>query len=341
MPGKSPSYSPRWLSRFFEFLNSLPVPFWVLASAYVIVLAIVRHWIAWERGLIPQGQINSFLVVNPVFSLGLIVAWQYMDRRAVQALNTFFAAGRKKSKAIAQITNQFLSLSPLPALVLFVAGGVMGYGGFLDAVTVDPQAAQVWPAITILGYSLTLGFTALLIYRVLHQVRMMRRLLANIEADIFNPQRVYALSSYGAAMAIAIFLAQTIPSLPLSNFFVTSGALINLYVIGIMLLLVFFVPLSEINKRMRANKESLLAEIGNDLKQMQARIHQAVSRKQFPEVDKMRGTLSVLREERELIQKIPTWPWQPETLRNLLTPFLIPVVVFLVTRYLGNFLGLQ
>lgn len=341
MSEKIPAYSPRWLSRFFELLNSLPIPFWVLALGYVIILAIIRHWIAWEQGLVAQGQINPFLVVNPMFSLGLIIAWQYMDQRAELALNKFFIGSPKKVKEIDRITSEFLSLSAFPATVLFILGMVTGYGAFLDAVTVDPQATQVWPAISILGYGLFLAFSGLLIYRVFRQIKMMRRLLANIDADIFNPQPVYALSSYGAAVAIAVFLAQTVPSLPLSNFFVTPGAIINVYVIAVLVLVVFFIPLNQINKRMRSNKEYLLAELGNDLKQVQVGIHKAVSKKQFSEVDKMRGTLSALREERELIQKLPTWPWQPETLRNLLTPFLIPVAVFLVTRYLGAFLGLQ
>ncbi len=341
MRDQVPNYSPRWLSWFFQRLNGLPVPFWAISVLIVIGLAAARHWIAWQNGWLPQGQINSFLVANPMFSLGTMIAWQYMDHRAGLALRKFFTGSRKQRKEIDRITNEFLSLPAIPASGLFILGGIIGYGGFLDAVTVDPQATQVWPLITIVGFGLTLAFSALLTYRILRQIKMMRSLLANTEADIFNPQPVYALSSYGAAIALAILLAYTIPSLPLANFFVTPGAIINLYVIAIMLLVVFFIPLSQINTRMRSNKESLLAEIGNDLQQVQVGIHKAVSKKQFAEVDKMRGTLSALREERELIQKMPTWPWQPETLRNLLTPFLIPVIVFLITRYLGAALGLQ
>jgi len=43
----------------------------------------------------------------------------------------------------------------------------------------------------------------------------------------------------------------------------------------------------------------------------------------------------------EIVQKIRTWPWQTETLRNLLTPLLIPIFVYLVQRVLGGVLGLQ
>lgn len=342
MPQSLPPYSPRWLSRSFELLNSLPIPFWVLALAYVVVLAIVRHWIAWERGLLAQGQVNSFLIINPVFSLAVIVAWQYTDRRAERALRQFFDGRPNAHRLTLQTTKDFLSLAPVPAFLLFFLGGAFGYFGFLDGpAKLDPQAAQVWPAISILGYGLTVGLSLLLVYRLLHQIKMMRRLLSTVDADIFNPQPVYALSNYGAAFAIAFVIAYTVPSLPLWQFVTTFSGLFFGALTSISLLIIFFVPLAEINSRMRSNKEQLLAEIGNDLRDVQGRIHTAVTKRQFSEVDKMRGTLTALRETRDLIQKTPTWPWRPETLRNLLTPFIIPVIVFLITRLLGGVLGLQ
>jgi hypothetical protein len=336
-----PAYSPRWLSWFFQRLNALPVPFWVISIVIILGLAAARHWVAWESGLLPQGSISAFLVLNPVYSVSFILVWQYLDRRGEQAILAFYSKKGGNKAAKKHAVREFLSLAPLPALLVFAFGVIFGYGGFVEATLVDPQAAQVWPAVSILGYCLSTGFLVLLIYRLLNQIRMMRRLLAGTEADIFNPQRVYALSSYGSTFAVVFFLAYTFPTLLLSNLLVSPGALVSLYAVGVSLIVAFFVPLTAINKRMRENKDQLLNEIGNDLKGVQAKVHKAVAAGKFGEVDKMRGTLSALREEREMIQKIPTWPWQPETLRNLLTPFLIPVIVFLVTRYLGTILGLQ
>lgn len=225
--------------------------------------------------------------------------------------------------------------------MVFIIGGFIGYGAFLEGAQVDAQATQVLPAITIFGYALSLGFSALFIYRLFHQIKMMRQILQGVEANVFNPRKVYALSSYGAAFAAALFIAQVFPSLPLTNFLASPGALISLYGTGVMLLIAFFVPLAEINKRLRANKDRLLAEIGTDLSEIQERTHLALKKGKFAEVDKMRGSLSTLREQRELVQKISTWPWQPDTLRNLLTPLLIPLVVFIMQRLLTNWFGLQ
>jgi hypothetical protein len=90
---------------------------------------------------------------------------------------------------------------------------------------------------------------------------------------------------------------------------------------------------------MREEKDRLLAELGKDLDEVYAAAHQAARRKDYARLDKMRNAASILKDGWEIVRKISTWPWEPETMRNLLVPFLIPVIAFLVQRYLGSLLG--
>jgi len=39
---------------------------------------------------------------------------------------------------------------------------------------------------------------------------------------------------------------------------------------------------------------------------------------------------------RDQIVKLPTWPWPPQLLRGLLSTILLPVIVFILTRYVGT-----
>ncbi len=103
----------------------------------------------------------------------------------------------------------------------------------------------------------------------------------------------------------------------------------------------FFIPLVGINTTMRRAKESLLSELGKDLKEVQQRVHRSVARKRLANSSDFRNMVSTLKDEMEIVQRIRTWPWQTKTLRNLLTPLLIPVFVYLVQRFLGGALGLQ
>jgi hypothetical protein len=39
---------------------------------------------------------------------------------------------------------------------------------------------------------------------------------------------------------------------------------------------------------------------------------------------------------RELVAKLPTWPWPPQLLRGFITALLLPILVYLITRYVGQ-----
>jgi hypothetical protein len=50
-------------------------------------------------------------------------------------------------------------------------------------------------------------------------------------------------------------------------------------------------------------------------------------------------TLSSIKTELAMIEKIPTWPWQPETLRVLITALAFPLGVWLIQLFLGRYFG--
>jgi hypothetical protein len=45
------------------------------------------------------------------------------------------------------------------------------------------------------------------------------------------------------------------------------------------------------------------------------------------------ATESLVR-ERDVLDKISTWPWEPETVRAVATALLLPVVLWVITRVL-------
>jgi hypothetical protein len=44
----------------------------------------------------------------------------------------------------------------------------------------------------------------------------------------------------------------------------------------------------------------------------------------------MNKTLASLLQEREVLSKLPTWPWSTGTLRSLVTAILLPLFLFVV-----------
>lgn len=68
-------------------------------------------------------------------------------------------------------------------------------------------------------------------------------------------------------------------------------------------------------------------------------LYQRVDAADLQDADAMNKTISSLITTRELIAKIPTWPWQPETSALFFSALSLPVIVFLIQMLLKNLFG--
>ena len=53
----------------------------------------------------------------------------------------------------------------------------------------------------------------------------------------------------------------------------------------------------------------------------------------------MSKAVAGIKDELALLERIPTWPWKPDTLRLLTTAIVLPIVLWLATRLLERLLG--
>jgi hypothetical protein len=335
-----PAYSPRWLYRFFAFLESLPVRPWALAAVVTLAVAAVTHWVAWERGVLPFGKLNLFLSVIGLFSVIGPAQWHYLTQSARPAITDFFI-GRANSRQIEKTLADFVSLPPFWGTLFFALGGLSGYLGATRIMAIMlPISASVLPGLGLLASVLGGGFIFILIARIIRQSLLTRRFYLEMEVDLFNPSPIYSLSRYAVASIISLLVGTDLLQIIVlpTIMFTPLGLLSQVFLNGA--LWIFFVAqLLGVNGRMRRAKERLLAELGKDVERVYNDVHAAVGKKGYAAVGHMQASIATLKNEQDILQKIPTWPWQPETLRNLLTPLLIPVIVYLVQRFLGAALG--
>jgi len=54
--------------------------------------------------------------------------------------------------------------------------------------------------------------------------------------------------------------------------------------------------------------------------------------------DALNKTLGSLLQQREVLAKLPTWPWSSGTVRGFVSVILLPLVLFMVQRFLGQLL---
>jgi len=84
-------------------------------------------------------------------------------------------------------------------------------------------------------------------------------------------------------------------------------------------------------------KERLQLEANRRLKATLMRLHQAVDERDLSNSDALNKTLESLQLERDAIARMPTWPWEPGTLRAFVSALLVPLVLWLIIRALERF----
>lgn len=84
----------------------------------------------------------------------------------------------------------------------------------------------------------------------------------------------------------------------------------------------------------------MLCRIGEDQRRINDELHQAVSAASLGSLAELRIAVGVLKEQREVVERLPTWPWLGQTVRGVAPPLLVPVVVYVAQRLLSLILGL-
>ena len=336
----TPKPTPRWLYAFFDFIERLPIPGWLLGLLVILIGSLALQLAAWQQGLLPYGTFDTYLLTLTTYPVLILAAWIFLDNRARVALANFSKGKWKRLPGLDRLVADFISLPNWVALLGFLGGVTGGYINFNIAIDLSPLGGRVIPAYELLSFMLVSGLLSMTVLRVLLQAVKLHRLNQGVEVNIFNTIPLYALSRYASQSTLTLlFLNYILILISLPEFLLTPYGFSALLLVFAPTLILFFAPLSSVNRRMREEKDRLLAELGKDLDEVFAAAHQAARRKDYARLDKMHNAASILKDGWEIVRKISTWPWEPETMRNLLVPFLIPVIAFLVQRYLGSLLG--
>ncbi len=339
----APPYRPLWVYHFFAFIDRLPIPGWLLCLLIILLVGVANHLVAWQQGSLPFGQVNTYLATVGLYLVLMPFVWAFLTERAHRTLSDFFQE-TGKSRAYAQTTiSDFNSLPGWELILLLSIGLILGlFAYYKVAVPLVPLSARILPFLGLLAWISTSGVAFPLITRQVRQIALIKRLYEELEVDIFNLRPVYVLSRYASLTSIILLIMMYgLQSIVFPSFLFTSIGIFFQFLIVTSALSLFFFPLADVNRIMRRAKERMLSELNSDLKDVQQRVHRSVAGKGLAKISDLRTAVSALKEETEIVQKIRTWPWQTETLRNLLTPLLIPIFVYLVQRVLGGVLGLQ
>ncbi len=334
-------YAPGWINRLTWWIDRAPGPPWLVFAAMLAITESITLLQSRVGGVGANVEVGTgiFYGALPVALLWLIY---YLDGEAHQAMDTFEPALDGSEVELARLRYGLTVVPATPALV--VTG--LGVAAQAAQYILDPAGSVIVGltpaglALRALGEGIVTILIVLLLYHTLRQLRAVDRLHAlATRVDLFRPAPLYAFSLLTSRTAIGLILivAASLVADP-----TTVQAMSPVYLVtwvgGMVAVAVaaFVLPLRGMHQRIAAEKGRLQGEAGERLKATIAALHRSVDKDDLAQADALNKTLASLVSERDVLERLPTWPWRPGTLGTFVTALGLPIVIFLVTRYLDR-----
>jgi hypothetical protein len=337
-------YPPSWVDRFSDWVDGLPGPSWLYYLALGLVLLVVQTAVLWIEGVYPIG---TFLPIHLVGAGGvsyLLALLPWLDNTAAVALSALRPALRASEEEYSQLRYQLTTLRARPTLVaslvavaFVILADQLGVTlSSFEAVAGYPVSAGLMYFIYLIGWWIAGAF----IYHTIHQLRLINRIhTKHTRVDLFRMRPLYAFSRLTALTAASLTLTLY------ADIAVQPGVLEDPRVIAIASIIVvlavatFAWPLLGIHRLLVEEKGRLLDENSLLLEAKLVELHQGLNRGELDGMENLNMAIASLEIEQNVLNRIPTWPWQPETVRLLVTALLLPLGLWIVQIVLQVIMG--
>ena len=338
-------YSASWVDRFTDWVERLPGPGWSYYLGLGLLLFVLQFIALWIEGIFPNGTIDPaqlFLAGSIPYMLALI---HYFDERAITALAKMRPAMKTNDEEYLALEYKLATLPALPAIL----AGFVGISCIflLEAISGGPyrlEALEAFPISAVLFrilYFILWGAFGTIVYHTFHQLNLIGRIYTQFtRINLFRLKTLYAFSYLTALTAVGLALLPI--GFLIANPWATwsdpavFGAVLTVQIIA---LATFIWPQFGIHRLQVEEKERLLEDANQRFESMIQVIHQKVDGGKLEGAMDLNMTVSSLQTEIKMIENIPTWPWNPETIRLLITALALPLGVWLIQLILGRLVG--
>lgn len=343
-----PPYPPSWFDRFKAWVERLPTPYWLFYLLVGIVLFALISVIEWQVGALPVGTFNAFQAWL-AFEIPFVVAMMhYLDHSSARALTTIHPSLAVAESDYAALEYQLTHLPAWRTLISGLLGGGVGlavlYLGILSGGTQLEQGAQInYQPLSIayisFNFILTWVVYGVFILHTFRQLRLIRRIYDEYaQVNLYELGPLYAFSGITGRTAIVFVFLNVMWNVTapyLAGFAVTIVTGLFFVAIG---LASFLVPLLGIHNRIVREKERHIIQNSQRIQATVIDLYQQVDSLEFQRTTALKDSLTALDIHAKMLEKIPTWPWEPGTARTVITAILFPVIVFTLQFVLQRFL---
>jgi len=339
-------YSPSWVNYLTGWVDRQSWPRWYFYLGLWLVLVLILIGALWLEGAFSIGTVFPAQLFIPAMIALFLAMIHFLDERAEAALVTLQPALTAIEEKYAQLHYQLTTLPAWPTIltslvtvgVIVLLGTISGdQESSIEALATSPIAANLLSAVYWIGWWVLGAF----LYHTIYQLRVINRIYTeHTRASLFAMSPLYAFSSVTALMAVTLAIATygwtaLNPDNLSDPISIAMISLITLLALG-----VFAWPLLGTRRRMSKEKANRLDEVSLRLEAAFAEMHERIDSREIDELEDLEKVVSVLEAERNALDAISTWPWQPETLRLLVTALLLPLLLWVVQYVLQLVLGL-
>jgi hypothetical protein len=325
------------MDNLVQRIRRIPGPTWLFYVALFLVGAFLNNAVRWLDGLLEAG---SFIPLR-FFDAGYLIIFLALYHHLTLIARRSFQVFRPVLKATDSEQGILeYRLTTLPRRLGWLAA-LFGLGIAVANLQAEPEAFGLVGSRTTMTALFLYPFTIFsfstavaLAIQTVRQLRLVIELHRRATAiNLFQLAPAHAFASLtartGTGLVIFILFSALLES---SN--ITQGNLIGLVLTGILAIFVFTVPLLGMRNRLKVEKARLLSETNGAIQVTISRIHGQVNSDEYAKIAGLNTALSSLIVERDLIEGISIWPWEPTTLRGFASTLLLPIFIWLVTRLL-------
>jgi hypothetical protein len=228
-------------------------------------------------------------------------------------------------------------LASLIALALNFLGEAVTGPYYLDVFETAPISRYISRFVYILCWWVFGAF----IFHTIHQLTQINRIYTrHTRIHLFRTKPFYAFSNLSAFTAGS--LVMIIYGFVVVNPSIESNEpVVLVWVIFFILMAVvtFIWPQLGMHRLQEAEQERLVDEAYLRLERTIDHLHQQLDKNKYEDMEELNFAIASLEVELNLLKKIRTWPWEPETLQLLITALALPLGLWIIQLVFERLLG--
>jgi len=332
-------YKPSFIHKIYNWIDRLPGPYWLFSVGILIVTGLLNLIVAWKAKVLPFGEINWYYVTTGFFISFFIFSNDFIHRVAKNSVSEFVTTLEADESKKHLILFEFTHLPARTSRVIFILGVVIGLFQGIYLFPTAPEMNPAFPELEVTMYSLSFGFAFIFLFAVLRAASLIGRLFEEkVIIDIFEQTSLYAISRYAAWLVIVTAIPTYFNFLLTPSYIKTATFLTLVIAYWLIVLVVFWLPLRGVNRKLVAEKRKLLKDVNLRIRNNFDLLHSKMDNDEYKNIADIHEMIITLQMERESIKSISTWPWQSGTLPGLLTAVILPVLGSLLVDIVSRFI---